>query len=87
MKQQRNKLTICRWGQKCKYNANNKCWFKHTHYIPSMEQRAHVAFITTNQVQSLWCKYQDECKDREACQYKHMETYRVRYGAAQGSQW
>ena len=38
IKQQRNKLTICKWGQKCKYNTNNKCWFKHTHYTPSMEK-------------------------------------------------
>ena len=38
-----------------------------------MEQRAHVAFITTNQIKTLWCKFQYKCRNKESCQYKHME--------------
>ena len=65
---ERRKNTECNRGPSCFRLAQGSCWFNHSSV---QNTRGHQGQRSAES-KSLWCKYQDQCTDKN-CSFKHFE--------------
>ena len=64
----------CNRGPQCRFLWLGTCHFRHADNVENVGQ-PHVSRRNTGR-KDMWCSFQDKCKRRQTCVYKHLEDER-----------